>query len=96
MELRVCSASTVENYGAINKEKWGSAGDPVASRKGILKQRYLWCRESKHHEQHTNQADCGEGKSRVLALQPIISECPPLKEKDQQGGDVKDGDVDPV
>ena len=26
----------------------------------------------------------------------IISECPPFKEKDQQSGDIEDGDVDPV
>ena len=96
MELRVCSASTVENYGAINKEKWGSAGDPVASRKGILKQRYLWCRESKHHEQYAYQADYSKGKPRALAWQPISLKRPPLKEKDMQCGDVKDGDVDPV
>ena len=32
----------------------------------------------------------------MSALQPIISECPPLKEKDQQSGDIEDGDIDPV
>ena len=32
----------------------------------------------------------------MLALQLIISECPPLKEKDQQSGDIEDGDVEPV
>ena len=29
-------------------------------------------------------------------MQPIIFECPPVKEKGQQCGDIKDGDVDPV
>ena len=32
----------------------------------------------------------------MLALQPIIFECPPLKKKDQQSGDIKDSDVDPI
>ena len=52
--------------------------------------------EGKCHEQHTDQTDCGEGNPWVLALQLIISECPPLKEKDQQCGDIEDGDVDPI
>ena len=32
----------------------------------------------------------------MLAWQPISLECPPLKEKDQQCGDIKDGDIDPI
>ena len=70
--------------------------DPISARERILEQRDLWRCESEHYEQNTNQADYGEGKPWVLALQPIPPECPPLKEKDQQCGDVKDGDVDPV
>jgi hypothetical protein len=39
--------------------------------------------EGEYHEQHTNQANYGKGKSWAFAWQPIIFECPPLKEKDK-------------
>ena len=54
-----------------------------------------WC-ECKHYEQHTYQADYSKCKPRALAWQPISLECPPLQEKDQQSGDVKDGNVEPI
>jgi len=58
-----------------NKQRKGeSAGDPVASRKGILKQRNLRRCKGKHHEQNPNQTERGEGKTRISALQSIIFE----------------------
>ena len=68
----------------------------MAPFKWILEQWNSWRCEGECHEQRADQADCGEGKLRALTWQPISLECPPLKEKDQQCGDVKDGDVDPV
>ena len=68
----------------------------IGASERVLEQRNLgWC-EGEYHEQHTNQADDGKGKPRVATWQPIISEYPPFKKKDQGGGDIKDGDIDPV
>ena len=47
-------------------------------------------------KQHSNHADGGESKQWVLTLQTVIFECPPLEEKDKQGRDIEDGDVDPI
>ena len=62
----------------------------------IPKQGNLWRNKGEHNEQRSDQADNGEGESGVSAFYPVIFECPPLKEKDQPGGDIKNGDVDPV
>lgn len=70
--------------------------DSIGSCKGILKKRNLWWSKGKDHEQHANQTDCGKRKPWMLALQPIVFECPPFKKKDQGCGNVKDGDVDPI
>ena len=68
----------------------------IGASERILEQWNLWWRKSKHHEQHANQADYGEGKQWALAWQPISLKRPPLKEKDYCGGDVEDGDIDPI
>lgn len=69
---------------------------PIGSGERILEQWNLWCCESKHHEQHAYQADRGESKPWVFALQPAYFECPPSKQIDQQCQDIENGNVDPV
>ena len=56
--------------------------DPMTPQNGITEQGNLRWYESKYHERNPNQADCGEGKPWVFALQPVFFECQPLKEKD--------------
>lgn len=76
------------------KKFWMS--NTIGASERILVQWNLWRCKSKHYEQRANQDNSGKDKPRVFALQPVIFERPPLKEKDQQCGDIKDGNVEPI
>ena len=72
------------------------ACNSIGSRKRILEQRNLRWFEWKHHKQHPDQTNNAESKPGRLTLQPSLLKCPPFQQKDNQCGEIKDSNVDPV
>ena len=62
----------------------------------IPEQRYLRRPERKHHKQHPDQTNNAESKPGRLTLQPSLLKCPPFQQKDNQCGEIKDSNVEPV